>query len=105
MTDVLVWLLIILPPVDWLAAAVIGSVSRKHPHILSLRERAGVAIAIAVAASLGGVGAWVYLEFIDLPTDALILVIALALAIVSLPSVVWMVMLLTGRFRLPEDPQ
>lgn len=105
MTDALVWLLVLLPPVDWLAALILGNLALRYPHILTLRERAIASAIVAVVATGAGVLAWAKLGLIVVPGNAAIFILALILTLVSLPSVIWLGMLATGRFRIPEDPQ
>jgi hypothetical protein len=103
MTDALVILLILLPPVDWLAAIVLGRLAMRYPHVLTLRERAVAAAAIAFVASIAGLLAWSRIGFLSLSGNDALFLLALALTIVSLPSVVWLALLATGRFGLPGD--
>lgn len=103
MTDVLVWLLILLPPIDWMAALILGSLTLRYPHVLTLRERAVAAAIIACVASIAGVLAWSRLGFLAVSGETALFLLAGSLTLVSLPSVLWLLLLATGRFAIPRD--
>jgi hypothetical protein len=100
MTDALVVLLVILPPIDWLVAIIIGHASRRHPHILVLRERAIAAVVAAIVASIAGLLAWSRLGFFDVTGDTALTMLAFGLVLASVPSLYWLSLLITGRFHI-----
>jgi hypothetical protein len=104
MTDALVWLLVILPPVDWLAALILSSLSHHHPGVLTLRERAIAALVYALVATVAGLLGWAYFGFVDLPDGSVVPILAAVLVLASLPSVYWLLLLVTGRFRIEDEP-
>lgn len=103
MIDVLTWLIGILPVVDWLAALILLGIALRYPTILTLRERAVAASVIALVATIGSLLAGARLGIFAIPNDVAILLLAIAIVGVSIPSVVWLGLLVTGRFRLPEE--
>ncbi len=103
MTDMLVWVLVILPPVDWVAALILGNLALRYPHVLTLRERAMASAVVAVVATIAGILAWSRLGIVAVSDDTAILLAAVALSVASLPSVIWLALLAAGRFRIPKD--
>lgn len=102
MIDALVVLLVVLPPFDWIAAVILARISRQHPDILTLRERAVGAAIAAVAASIAAVLAWVRIFHVAIASEFAIIALGVALVLVSAPSLFWLVLLATGRFELGE---
>ena len=102
MMDFLVVLLVVLPPLDWAVALILTGVSRRHPEILTLRERAIAAVVCATAASIAGVLAWSRLGFWEISGRDALLLIAFALTLVSLPALYWLALLVTGHFRIGD---
>ena len=100
MTDALVVLLVILPPIDWLVAVLIGHASRRHPHVLVLRERAVAAVVAAVVATIAGALAWARLGFLSVNGDDALAMLAFGLVLASVPSLYWLLLLITGRFHV-----
>jgi ABC-type uncharacterized transport system permease subunit len=98
-TDVLVALLLVLPPFDIVVALRLWQLSRRNPGIVSLRERAVNAAALALAASCGGILAWSRVGVLRIGPDASLTLLALALVVVSVPALYWLGLLLSGRFR------
>ena len=98
MSDILVVLLLVLPPFDIIVAARLFQLSRRNPRIVSLRERAVNAAALALAASCGAVLAWARVGVFRLRPDEILALLSLALVVVSVPACYWLVLLLTGRF-------
>lgn len=99
MNDVLVILLFVLPPFDIVVALRLFQLSRRNPGIVSLRERAVNAAALALAASIGSILAWSRVSMFRLGQDAILTLLSLALVVISVPALYWLVLLLTGRFR------
>ena len=64
----------------------------------ALRERAAVAVILAVVAVGAAALGLVRLNIIDLPDGQAVGLIAVGLLLVSLPSVIWFVVLITGGF-------
>lgn len=99
MSDVLVILLLILPPFDIVVALRLFQLSRRNPDVVSLRERAVNAAALALAASAGSVLAWSRVGVFSLGQDMVLTLLSLALVVVSVPALYWLVLLVSGRFR------
>jgi hypothetical protein len=102
MIDVLVWIIVLLPPLDWLAALILSYLWRNHPDVLVLQERMIAALIAAVAASVAGLMGWAFFGFIDLPPGAALYILALILILISVPSLYWLLLLVLGRFRIPK---
>ena len=102
LTDWLVGLLIVLPVFDWTVALILGWLSKKHPEILTLRERYVTALMLAIVATIAGFLALVRFDVIGVTNTQAIALLALAMFLCSVPAVVWLALLITGRFRLPE---
>jgi hypothetical protein len=100
MTDVLIDLLLVLPVVDWVAAVILVGVSIRNPAILTLRERALDAVIVACVATIVGLLALVRYGWLFIANDVAILLLAGALVLSSVPSVFWLFLLGTGRFRI-----
>lgn len=64
----------------------------------ALRERAAVAVILAVVAVGAAVLGLVRLRIVELPNGAALGLLAVGLLLVSLPSVIWFVVLITGGF-------
>ena len=97
--------LIVLPFFDWLAAAILGSVSVLHPEIRTLRERAVAAVLLALAATAGAFVAARYLHLLDLTHDQATAVVVAVLVLPSVPALYWLALLATGRLDAPERPE
>lgn len=92
-------LLLIAPVVDWTAAVILAVAATRYPAIVTLRERAVVAVVLALAASSAAVLAANRLHLLTIHGDAAIGLLAVALVLLSLPAVYWLGLLLTGRLR------
>ena len=103
MTDALVWLLIVLPAFDWIVTGLLGWVSYRYPTILTLRERFVTALMLAVIATLAAVLGLVRFGVFVLANGEAISLLIFAMFLASVPAMVWLFLLLTGQFRLPED--
>jgi len=97
--DVFVLLLVILPPLDWAAAMILGVLALRNPHVITLRERAFAAGVLAVAASAAGILAWARMGLVDIERDVATLILALILVAISAPALYWLALLLSGGFR------
>lgn len=102
MTDALAALLLVLPLFDWTVAAILVWLAVHNPQILTLRERAFAAVMLAFVATVAAVLAFVRFGVFELSNGAALTLIALALVAVSVPAMVWLFLLVTGRFRLPK---
>ena len=98
--DALALLLILLVPFDWLVAGLLLYIARLHPSLLALRERAVASVVCAIAATIAGVLGWARLGVVTIPSGAGIYLITAVLILVSLPSLYWLFLLATGRWRL-----
>lgn len=105
MIDVLAAILLILPAFDWTVAGVLVYLARKNPDILTLKERAITAVALAIVASLAAILAFVRFGVLDVANELAITIIAVCLVVVSVPAMIWLFLLLTGRFRLPRGTE
>lgn len=98
--SVLLVLLVILPPIDWVVAILLLTLWRMaRPASVALRERAVAAAILSLIASIAGVLAWSEIANVDIDGQAAILGLAAALVLVSLPNLYWLGLLVTGRFR------
>jgi hypothetical protein len=102
-SDLLIIALVLLPPFDWAVALILGWLTVRYPDILTLKERAITAWIIAIVSTVAALLAWARLGNVTIANDAAILLLAIALILVSVPSVFWLMLLLTGRFRLPPE--
>lgn len=100
MTDFLVVLLVILPPIDWLAVVFLGHASRRHPQILVLKERTVASVVTAIVASIAGLLAWARLGFLSIRGEDALFILAATLVLASVPSLYWLTLLATGRFHV-----
>ena len=105
MIDVLAAILLVLPVFDWTVAIVLVYLAKTHPGILTLKERAVSAVALAIVASLAAVLAFVRFGVLDMANELAITIIAVCLVAVSVPAMIWLTLLLTGRFRLPRGTE
>lgn len=101
MIDILAWMLVVLPVFDWIVAGILVVMSMRNPEILTMGERAFAAVMLALVATLAAVLAFVRFGVLALPNGTALLLIAMALVAVSIPAMVWLFLLVTGRFRLP----
>ena len=101
--DLLVVLLVVLPPIDWVVALILTNVSHRHPNILTLRERAIAAIVCAIVASIAGALAWARLGLWAITGEDALTLIAVSLVLVSVPNVYWLALLLARRFRIEDE--
>ena len=94
--------IIILLPFDWVTAVILAWVSHQHPAILTLRERSVTAWIIALAGTIAAVLATVQFGVVSMRTQDALVLVALALVLMSLPSLLWLTMLVRGRFDIGE---
>jgi hypothetical protein len=96
--------------VDWLAVVLIAApilpltaaflLLRHWPErSTALHERAILAIRDWVVASLAAILAMARLDFFTLPNGTALVLIAVAMLLVSIPSAYWVFLYATGRFR------
>lgn len=97
--DAIAVVLLLLPPLDWAVALLLVNISRSYPSVVTLRERALAAVVCAVVATSAGILAWVRLGALTLPSGSIILILAFALVLSSVPSLYWGYMLVSGRFN------
>ena len=87
-----------------LAVANVGSTvilvlaARRH-HWPALQERATVAVVLAVVAIAAALVGLVRLRLLDLDPEVSLGVIAIGLALISVPSILWLIAFLAGRFK------
>lgn len=105
MSDGLVWLIVILPIFDWIVAGILGVIAFRYPYILTLRERFVTALMLSGGATIAAVLGFVRFGILTLGNDEAILLLCIALILASVPAVVWLFLLVTGRFRLPPDTE
>ena len=98
--DALALLLILLVPLDWFVAGLLVYVAKMHPSLLALRERAVASVICAIVATIAGVLGWARLGVVNIPSGSGLVLIAVGLVLVSLPSLYWLFLLATGRWRL-----
>lgn len=97
MLDVLTWLLLLVPIFPLLALVILaGHWSVPSP---SLHERTLLAGRDWVVASIAGVLALARLGWITLPPGTPLLLIAVAMLLVSIPSAYWLLLYWRGAFR------
>jgi hypothetical protein len=101
MSDALVWLVVVLPVFDWIVAVILGWTAYRYPSILTLRERFVTAVMLAVVATVASGLGFVRFGLWSLDNGQAIALLCLALILTSAPSVLWLFLLVTGRFRLP----
>ena len=104
-TDALAALLIVLPLFDWTVAAILGWLAVQNPKILTLRERAFAAVMLAFVATVAAVLAFARFGVLTMPNGVALTLIAIALVAVSVPAMVWLFLLVSGRFRLPKGTE
>lgn len=103
MIDVLTWLIGVAPIVDWAVALVLLGLAVRYSSVLTLRERAMTAFILALVATIGSSLAGARLGMFAIPNELALLLLAIAIVGVSIPAVVWLLLLVTGRFRLPKE--
>jgi hypothetical protein len=101
--DVLAWLLLIAPTVNWVTSALLGIRSHRYPTIRTLRERAVTAVILSTVATAIAVLASNRLHFTVITNDVALVVLALALLAVSLPNLYWLALFATGRLGPIDD--
>ena len=99
----LVWMLILIPPIDWIVATILTWLSIRYPGILTLRERAITAWILAFVATVAGFLGLVRIGAFAITNDLAIALLAGSLLLVSLPAIYWLLLLALGRFRMPHD--
>lgn len=82
--------LLVLPLVNWLAAALLYRAHRRAPEIVSLASRADDAIVLSLAATIGGVLGANRLLSLGLSSDVAVVLLALSLLLVSFPAIEWL---------------
>lgn len=103
MTDAFVWLVIVLPTFDWAVAVILGLIAHRYPAILTLRERFVTAVMLAIVATIAAGLGLVRFGVVTLGNGSALGLLVFAMVLASVPAVVWLFLLVTGRFRLPED--
>ena len=96
--DALSSLLIALAVFDWASTAVIYLAARKL-HEPALDERASVSVILSLAATGAACLGAARLGFLTIPPGVGIFVLSLILILLSIPQLVWIVGLFTGKFR------
>ena len=95
--DVLATILFVLAIVNVASTVVLVAAAWRH-HWPALEERATVAVILAAAAICGAILGLNRLHVLSLNTEQSLAVLALALILISVPSLVWLAAFLIGRF-------
>lgn len=103
MIDALAVILLLLLPVDWVVAVLLVTISHQNPSILTLKERAFAAVVCAVVATIAAALAMARLGQLVLPNGMALVFLAIGFVLVSIPSLYWGALLLTGRFRVRDE--
>jgi tetrahydromethanopterin S-methyltransferase subunit D len=90
-------LLVVLAVVNIVCTAVLVGAAHRFPNP-ALLDRAFVGVLLAFVAIGSGLLGLRALGFVELNRDQVLLILTGAMALVSLPSVVWVVQLWRGRF-------
>lgn len=91
-------LLIALGAVNWMCTSVLVYQAWRH-RWPALVERAVAAVVLAVVGGVAAMLGFNRLGLLPMPGNMAILVLAVILVLVSVPSVVWTAFYLTGRFE------
>lgn len=105
MTDVAEWTLVLAPLFDWTVAVFLGVAMYRRPDLLTLRERFVAAIVLAVIASIAAFLVGVRREIVVVDNGAAIILLYVAMLLASVPSAVFLFLVVSGRFRFPSDPR
>lgn len=70
---------------------------------VALRERAAVAVILAVVAVGAAILGMVRLRLLEIPNDVAVNILAIGLLLVSLPSVIWFLVLIGGGFDESDE--
>ena len=103
--DAIAALLVVLAGVNVVSTAILVVAAWRH-RWPALAERATIAVVLAVIAiGFALLGAH-RLHLLTLPSEASLTILAVGLLLVSVPSLVWLLAFLAGRFDEPEptDP-
>lgn len=101
--DLLAALVVILVPFSWLSALVLWRAARQPPRINVLTERAGIAIAIAIMVTSGGlITINRNAEHAFFGVDAARVLFSLSLIVIGAFPVAWTVLWFFGRLGDPK---
>lgn len=95
--DVLLFLVFLLPPVDW-TVFVILTAARRHGRITALTERRVASAVTAAGASIAAYLAWVRFSGNRLPQDVAIALLAGIVLCLSLPNIYFLWLFVRGDF-------
>jgi hypothetical protein len=83
---------------DWIATVVMFLAERDYPNA-ALRERVVAAVILSGISTIGAIMSLAFLGGIKLPGDVVSVLLVGGFLLASMPEVVWLYSLLTGRFR------
>lgn len=94
--DVLLWSLAVIPIVSWIVSAILGYRALLRPYIAALVERAVVSVLGSVASTVIAVLVInSYWRWFHLDSPWSLALIAVALLLLEIPSLIWIVLYLT----------
>ncbi len=96
--DAAALVLFLAPLADWTAAVILLLVARQKPSNAAVTERATMQVILAFAATFAAVLGWAALTRITVGRDVALLSLTAALMLISVPAVIWLVMLIRGDF-------
>lgn len=96
--DAIIVVVMLLPVVDWIVAAILVVAAWPKPRSTALTERAVSAVVLATAASMAAGLAYVRLNEIRIPNDLALVILASVMVGVSIPAIVWLFRFVRGDF-------
>jgi hypothetical protein len=99
--DAIAAALVILALVNVTSTTILVGAALRH-RWAALEERATVAVVLAVIAVGAATMGLVRLKLLNLPSEATLAILAVGLLLVSVPSIVWLLAFLAGRFDESE---
>lgn len=89
--DLVSFLFVGLPVIDWTAVAVLARASRRHALVVTLRERMLIAVAIAAVTTVFALLGLARLGHVAVPNDFAAVVIAVVIAGLSLVNLAFLI--------------
>jgi hypothetical protein len=89
--DVVSFVFVGLPIIDWTAVAVLVRANRRHPLVVTLRERMLIALAIAAVTTVFALLGLARLGHIAVPNDSAAVVIAVVVAGLTLVNLAFLI--------------
>lgn len=83
---------------DWIATVVMFLAERDYPN-RALQERVTAAVLLSCISTIGAVMSAAFLLGSHLPSDVVTILLVGGFLLASVPQAVWLVGLITGRFR------